>query len=112
MFIEGPEAHQPPYLSNFQGTAGERHVENLKVREQCILRKLSLTLVRRFFVRWDAMHTEPPLKGIAMLEHSLRLKRSVRNWQDRMRIGLGWTTADPEPPDGVTFGVYRFHRVL
>lgn len=33
MFIEGPEAHQPPYLSNFQGTAGERHVENLKVRE-------------------------------------------------------------------------------
>lgn len=37
-FVEGPEAHWPPYLSNFQGSAGERHVENVKVRARILCR--------------------------------------------------------------------------
>ena len=30
-FVIAPNAEYPPFLSNFEGSPGERHVENLKV---------------------------------------------------------------------------------
>jgi hypothetical protein len=31
-FAQAPDAEYPPYLLDFAGSPGERHVENLKVR--------------------------------------------------------------------------------
>lgn len=31
-YDEAPNGEWPPYLVNFQGSAGERHAENIKVR--------------------------------------------------------------------------------
>ena len=50
-FIEEPEAHWP-YLSNFRGTAGERHFENVKVHNLMpSALAYRIILVRRSFAR-------------------------------------------------------------
>ena len=36
IYTESRDYEYPPYLLNFQGTPGERHVENLKVRHKLL----------------------------------------------------------------------------
>jgi hypothetical protein len=42
-FAQAPDAEYPPYLLNFAGSPGERHVENLKVRQTMTFSSLSST---------------------------------------------------------------------
>lgn len=55
------DPYLPPYLLGFRGTAGERHVENLKVSYPHFHDKLELTLARcRSSAKSDWTPTLPP----------------------------------------------------
>lgn len=57
-YAQARDSEFPPYLLDFSGSPGERHVENLKVSAHLILFViLSLIVNYRFFGRWAPWHT-------------------------------------------------------
>ena len=55
-FAQARDAEYPPYLLNFAGTPGERHVENLKVTSS--FTDDDDVLIGRFFVAHDTLGEE------------------------------------------------------